>query len=204
MADLAIGDVTVVVQDRVREDRKHRVLAKITFGDGALTYPSGGVPVPTYEKFGMYRTLDYLIISDGNDASGYTWKYDKENKKLRAWQSAGFTPAGTNSAPTFTGSALAVHGHTLHLNNADVLDGTTTTVNAGTDLLGANTGSDIAVTTVADTTGRGGIVSITAGTPAGTVAAPTFTGTAVAAGVMAELGNVAVAAQTLYVEAVGF
>ncbi len=63
----------------------------------------------------------------------------------------------------------------MNLKNGAVVDGTTTTVNAGTNLLGANTGSDI---TVAGGGANGGIAAITAGTPAGTNSAPEFTGTA--------------------------
>ena len=51
-----------------------------------------------------------------------------------------------------------VHTHALHLNQADVADGATTRVNAGTNLLGANTGADIAVAGVVDALGVGGIV----------------------------------------------
>lgn len=70
-------------------------------------------------------------------------------------------------APTFTGSALATHTHSLLLKNAAVADGATTRVNAGTNLLGANTGSDI---TVAGGGANGGVVLASAGTPAGTLA----------------------------------
>jgi len=86
------------------------------------------------------------------------------------------TPSGTVSAPTFTGSALGNHTHNLTLKNAAVADGTTTRVNAGTNLLGANTGSDI---TVAGAGANGGIANASAGTPAGTISAPTFTNTSV-------------------------
>lgn len=68
----------------------------------------------------------------------------------------------------FTGTALGTHTHDLLLKNAAVADGTTTRVNAGTNLLGANTGSDI---TVAGSGANGGIVAASAGTPAGTIAA---------------------------------
>jgi hypothetical protein len=70
-------------------------------------------------------------------------------------------------AGTFTGSALAAHSHDLTLKNAAVSDGATTRVNAGTNLLGANTGSDI---TVAGGGVNGGVQTTSAGTPAGTVA----------------------------------
>lgn len=71
------------------------------------------------------------------------------------------------AASTFTGSALAAHSHALLLKNAAVADGATTRVNAGTNLLGANTGSDI---TVAGGGANGGVQTTSAGTPAGTVA----------------------------------
>lgn len=86
-----------------------------------------------------------------------------------------YTPAGTNSAATFTGSALGTHSHTLNLKNAAVADDATTRVNAGSNLLGANTGSDI---TIAGGGANGGIAAVSAGTPAGTNSAATFTGSA--------------------------
>lgn len=82
--------------------------------------------------------------------------------------------AGTVSAPTFTGSALGNHTHNLTLKNAAVSDGATTRVNAGSNLLGANTGSDITITGAG---ANGGVANASAGTPAGTISAPTFTST---------------------------
>lgn len=70
-------------------------------------------------------------------------------------------------APTLTGSALGTHTHDLLLKDAAVADGATTRVNAGTNLLGANTGSNI---TVAGSGANGGVVAASAGTPAGTLA----------------------------------
>lgn len=87
--------------------------------------------------------------------------------------------SGTISAPTFTGAALANHTHSLTLKNAAVADGATTRVNAGTNLLGANTGSDI---TVAGAGANGGVANASAGTPAGEISAPAFSaGTSVVA-----------------------
>lgn len=86
------------------------------------------------------------------------------------------TPSGTIAAPTFTGSALGNHTHNLLLKNAAVADGATTRVNAGANLLGANTGSDITVTGAG---ANGGVVNASAGTPAGTISAPVFTNTSV-------------------------
>lgn len=158
------------------------------------SYPTGGEQISA-SAFGLSRFSRIMLRPTGAAAGGAGYVFDATisadgtTAKILVVQSAGFTPAGTNSAPSFTGSALAAHRHTFFLNNAEVADGATTRVNAGTNLLGANTGSDISVAGVADTTGHGGVVDVTAGTPAGTVAAPTFTGTAVSAGAFVEVGN---------------
>ena len=91
-------------------------------------------------------------------------------------QFSAVTVSGTVGALTFTGSALGNHTHNLTLKNAAVSDGATTRVNAGTNLLGANTGSDI---TVAGAGANGGVANASAGTPAGTINTPAFTNTSV-------------------------
>lgn len=85
MVDLVAADVTITVEDRDIEGKKKRNRVKIAFGDGAKTYPTGGVPLPAFGVFGMVRNLDYLSLFDAEDAQGIVWKYDKENKKLRAY-----------------------------------------------------------------------------------------------------------------------
>ena len=107
MTALVAADVTITVEERNIAHKKRRNRVKIAFGDGALTYPASGVPLPTFASFGMVRNIDYLTVFDENDAVGILWKYDKDNHKLRAWRSAGFTPAGTAGAQTFTGTANA-------------------------------------------------------------------------------------------------
>lgn len=102
MADLAAGDVTITVEERSIQGNKKRNRVKITFGDGALTYPSGGVPLPAIGKFGMMRSLDYLLLSDDDDSKGTIWKYDKENRKLRAYvQGATVGAAGAQTLDDF-------------------------------------------------------------------------------------------------------
>lgn len=148
------------------------------------SYATGGESL-TPAMLGL-SVIDQITVVD---AAGYSFEYDYTNRTLRAYRSAGFTPAGTVAAPTFTGAALAAHTHALHFNNADVADGAGTRVNIGTDLLGANTGADVAVAGVADTSGHGGVLQVTAGTPAGTNSAPAFTGSAVAAAALVEVSN---------------
>lgn len=91
------------------------------------------------------------------------------------------TPAGTNSAPTFTGSALATHAHELPFQ----IPTTTTTRQIAIATFG--TGTARAATAVS-TTGTANVTSAavalseakSAGTPAGSVSAPIFTGSALA------------------------
>ena len=89
MAGIAVGDVTItVVKNRLVRASPGSILrntVKIQFGDGALTYPALGVPLPTYPKFGMKRELEYLILLDNGSAVTILWRYDFANKKLRGW-----------------------------------------------------------------------------------------------------------------------
>ena len=85
MADLASTDVTITVVQARRTERARQNRVKIQFGDGALTYPTGGVPLPAFGNFGLKKSLEYLILFDENDATGIVWKYDYDNKKLRGY-----------------------------------------------------------------------------------------------------------------------
>lgn len=91
------------------------------------------------------------------------------------------TPSGTNSAPTFTGNAMAGHAHELPFQ----IPATTTTRQIAAATFG--TGTSRAATAVsaagtANTTSAAVALSqsVSAGTPTGTVSAPTFTGSALA------------------------
>lgn len=92
MADLASTDITIknsdgnafTPGDLTIVGRQKRGLVKLTFGDGALTYPSGGVPLPAKAYFGMLRDIN-LTLYDSDDATGIVWKYDKTNHKLRGY-----------------------------------------------------------------------------------------------------------------------
>jgi hypothetical protein len=85
MADIAASDVAVTIEKRSIEGKNRRNRVKLVFGDDALTYPAGGVPLPAYSKFGMKVRLDFLTIFDQDDSKGHFWKYDKTNNKLRCY-----------------------------------------------------------------------------------------------------------------------
>ena len=85
MTALAASNVTVTINHNDRN-----VLGRIkmnagvaAFGDGALTYPAGGIPVPAIGHFGMNKEITNLEILDSDD--GYIYKYDQANKKLQIY-----------------------------------------------------------------------------------------------------------------------
>lgn len=190
MTALASTDVTVTMNARDRDIGhgalgKNMGIASVAFGDSALTYPTGGIPLPAIGSFGMQRQLDIGIIEQP-PGDGYVYKYDRTNHKIKIYTSAGITPAGT-IASTFTGSALATHAHTN-----TVTDGTAgNAVTLNTDHLEATGGGTLTNS------------SVSGGTPAGTVAS-VLTGAAIAAAALAELSSaVAPAATTLRMLVVG-
>jgi hypothetical protein len=168
MANIASTDVTYTITSQKKlEDSRKIVHATLAFGDGALTYPAGGIPV-LKGSLGCPYNIDAFKIFD-TGGSGYTYEFDKANSKIRIFQSA----------------AAAAHSHNLTLKNAAVADGASARVNAGTNLLGANTGSDI---TIAGGGANGGIA----------------TGGAISAVGLSEVSTVAIAAQTIKVEVIGY
>jgi len=84
MADLEYTDVTVTLNTRDRH-----VLGGIrmsqgnfAFGDGALTYPNGGIPMPAVGSFGMNREVSVLDIVDSS-GNGQAYRYDQSNRKVK-------------------------------------------------------------------------------------------------------------------------
>ena len=57
----------------------------ITFGNGSLTYPAGGVPL-TKAKLGCPAKIDDFIVEDPANANGYVVKYNPTTEKLRLYQ----------------------------------------------------------------------------------------------------------------------
>lgn len=88
MADLAASDVTYTEQAKTRQivgESRTSVVYKLAFGDGAKTYPSGGVPI-TKANLGLPNDIEEAIMIDSNDANGFVYKYDYENDKIRIYQ----------------------------------------------------------------------------------------------------------------------
>lgn len=134
MAGLVSGDVTyTVLKKRKLDDSRKYFQVQIAFGDGAKTYPAGGVPL-LKGSFGCPNDLESLNVVD-TGGSGYQFKFDKANVKLRIFE-------------------MAAHAHDILLKDAVQADGATSRVNAAANKLGANTGGDI---TVAGAGANGGV-----------------------------------------------
>lgn len=86
MANLAATDVTVTLPSRDRDIghgplMKNITIATVTFGDGSLTYPAGGVPMPAIGDFGFQREVQ-IALPMASALDIYNYKYDKTNNKL--------------------------------------------------------------------------------------------------------------------------
>ena len=85
MADLAASDVSVSLPARDRQiARGDKVisLADLTFGDGAKTYPTGGVPLPAIGNFGVKKAFQAMFIQQPS-GNGYTYRFDQANHKIK-------------------------------------------------------------------------------------------------------------------------
>lgn len=86
MAALNAGSVTYTLGRQRKEESGHRVnVVTLAFGDGALTYPAGGVPL-TAAKLGTPNEIVSLVFLDAANANGFLYKWDKANNKLRIYQ----------------------------------------------------------------------------------------------------------------------
>lgn len=82
---VALGNAVVTVNERRIVGKKRRNRITIVFGDGASTYPAGGVPLPGSGSLGMIRQLDYVLLVDASNPDGFVYKYDQTNSKLRIY-----------------------------------------------------------------------------------------------------------------------
>ena len=89
MTALASSDVTVTVTQRKKVNgspTRRNNNCTIAFGDGALTYSTGGVPMPTGGSFGMNgAVVDSMIVQESAGGAGYIAEYDPTNNKMYLW-----------------------------------------------------------------------------------------------------------------------
>jgi hypothetical protein len=165
MADLAVGDVTyTLVNARKTGDSRNLNRVQLAFGNGALTYPAGGIPI-SIGKLGCPTVVESMVVVD-KGTSGYSFMYDQSASKLVMWQA----PAQTHNHG-FTILGGQTHDATLGLN---------------TNAIGKNTATNITLNG-ANAATTGGVVGAT-----------------LAAAALSEASTVAIAAQTIEVEVMGY
>jgi hypothetical protein len=164
------------------EDGRLAIQCTLTFGNGALTYPSGGIPL-IKGKLGVANVIDSLTIDDAG-GSAYEFKFDKTNLKILMFN-------GTPANHTHT---VAAHDHDLLVKGGQAAAGTAAVAYYATDILGKEAATDKTIVGTASAT-KGGVIqgasAVSGGSTPGSVA-------------IAELSGTAIAAQTLIVTVVGY
>lgn len=87
MPAISSSDLTYSVNlaQGVISDKDKRYDVDVSFGDGVLTYPVGGIPLDK-AKMGMPNDLQDLLFSDAMSSAGFIYKFDKTNLKIRIYQ----------------------------------------------------------------------------------------------------------------------
>lgn len=112
MPAIAATDVTYTVVKVRKEDSSNKVInLTIAFGDGALTYPAGGIPL-TAGKMGCANNILAIHMNSPASANGFLYKYDLANNKLRIYQGDN---ANVAAAPLVELGAVAVIATSLSL-----------------------------------------------------------------------------------------
>ncbi len=106
MAVLTSGDVSVSIPARDRDivpsGPKIMSMAVLTFGDGAKTYPAGGIPLPVIGMLGLKRELQFAAIEQP-PGNGFIYKVDRTNHKLKIF-CQGMTTGSTAAASCGNGA----------------------------------------------------------------------------------------------------
>jgi hypothetical protein len=141
MTALASTDVTLSKIVKHRVGLMKQTIHEVAFGNGALTYPSGGGPLPALSYFEMAH-VDFYDLKPVT-VNGLTYKYDQANHKIRIFQTA--------SVPAHTHDIKLIGGITA----------TEPVAVQGGDTLGKNAATDRTIAG-ADSATKGGVVALAA------------------------------------------
>ena len=107
MVALAAADWTVTIDQKRIMPKQKRWRVKLVIGDGAKTYPTGGIPLPAYNTLGFVRYIDHVILMEDDSALGRGMKWDKANAKLKLFAQGVTT--GATAAGALANGAFAVN-----------------------------------------------------------------------------------------------
>ncbi len=105
MADLTASDVTVTVKAmaNVQGGKPVKIhFAELSFGNGAKTYPTGGIPLPGIGEFGLKSRMDWISVVSTSTPDGFVWMIDQVNNKLLGYtQGVTVNAAGAGTLDDF-------------------------------------------------------------------------------------------------------
>ena len=81
MTMIAAANITWTVNSRVRIGRRYFVQATMAFGNAALTYTTGGIPV-SVASLGFRRSIDALMVVEGTKNT-LTYQWDQSANTIR-------------------------------------------------------------------------------------------------------------------------
>ncbi len=117
MVALAVGDWTVTINKTLIKGGQRETHCTLEYGDGALTYPTAGIAMPTAATLGMHRFVDNIVVIsaslDAATTTTYEYKYDKVNHLLQVFIDE--DPAGADAAFVEASTSLAPAASTLQL-----------------------------------------------------------------------------------------
>ncbi|MBI5845131.1 MAG: hypothetical protein HZB23_10735 [Deltaproteobacteria bacterium] len=81
--------------------RSHKTMGifDVSFGDGALTYPAGGVPLPAIGNFGFKKIIQFGLVQQPV-TNGFLYKYDPSSHKVKIYTQGVVTGATAAAANT--------------------------------------------------------------------------------------------------------
>ncbi len=86
MADIAASDVSYsLVNKEIGDSGFAEYNFSISFGDGVLTYPAGGIPL-LKGNLGCPNEVRSLDLFSPDSSNGFVYKYDLANNKIRIYQ----------------------------------------------------------------------------------------------------------------------
>jgi len=120
MAAIGASDVSISSAAKATKNdagRRNQLLT-VAFGDGAKTYPAGGIPLSGLSAAGFPNQILAIELVDDGSANGYLYKIDLANKKLRIYQGDNANAAAApgveltgSAAPAATSLTVSVTGY---------------------------------------------------------------------------------------------
>lgn len=95
MAAFVASDVTVAITKRWIAGGLIHAIGTLTFGDGALTYPTAGIPLPARASFGFGRAIHAFQVFGVNErTTDYMVRYGPAAHTLLLYEEEGVAAGG--------------------------------------------------------------------------------------------------------------